>query len=142
MYVAVWTTLVCAVTTAAAGKRILSGYGHCGTDFLDDVSYGLEALRLPCVEFVSVKRRLLVKEWYKKREKYTHLNLLREISETHVESDYKNYYRMNEQLFNELLKKITPYLTRKDSYERFFIGRGKSGVNFNMVQNKPAAIYL
>ena len=60
-----------------------------------------------------VKRRLCVKEWYKKRGKYTHLNLLREISEAHAESDYKNYYRMNEQHFNELLKKITPYLTRK-----------------------------
>jgi len=43
-----------------------------------------------------------------KREKYTHLKLLREISEAHAESDYKNYYRMNEHLFNELLKKITP----------------------------------
>jgi len=53
-----------------------------------------------------------VKEWYKKRGKYTHLNLLCEISETHAESDYKNYYRMNEQLFIELLIKITPYLTR------------------------------
>jgi hypothetical protein len=60
-----------------------------------------------------VKRRLWVKEWYKERGKYTHLNLLREISETHAESDYKNYCRMNEQLFNELLTKITPYLTRK-----------------------------
>ena len=59
-----------------------------------------------------------MKEWYKKRGKYTHLNLLREISETHAESDYKNYYRMNEQLFNELLKKITPYLTRKDTVMR------------------------
>jgi len=45
-----------------------------------------------------------VKEWYNKSEKYTHLNLLREISETRAESDYKNYYRMNEQLFVELLK--------------------------------------
>jgi len=59
-----------------------------------------------------------VKEWYKKRGKYTHLNLLREISETHAESDYKNYYRMNEQLFIELLIKITPYLTRKDTVMR------------------------
>ena len=59
-----------------------------------------------------------MKEWYKKRGKYTHLNLLREISETHAESDYKNYYRMNEQLFIELLKKITPYLTRKDTVMR------------------------
>jgi len=53
-----------------------------------------------------VKRRLWVKEWHKKRGKYTHLNLLREISDTHAESDYKNYYRMNEQLFIELLKKL------------------------------------
>lgn len=42
MYAAVWTPLVYAVTTAAAGMRILSGYGHCGTDVLT-LSYGLEA---------------------------------------------------------------------------------------------------
>jgi hypothetical protein len=59
-----------------------------------------------------------VKEWYKKRGKYTHLNLLREISETHAESEYENCYRMNEQHFNELLKKITPYLTRKGTVMR------------------------
>jgi hypothetical protein len=35
------------------------------------------------------------------------------VSKTHAESDYKYYYRMNEQLFNELLKKVTPYLNRK-----------------------------
>jgi hypothetical protein len=34
MYALVWTTLVNAFTTAAAGMRILSGYGHCGTDVL------------------------------------------------------------------------------------------------------------
>jgi hypothetical protein len=39
-----------------------------------------------------VKRRLWVREWYKKRWKYTHLNLLREISKTHAESDYKNFF--------------------------------------------------
>jgi hypothetical protein len=39
-------------------------------------------------------------------------------SETHAESDYTNYYRMNEQLFNELLKKITQYLTRRDTVMR------------------------
>jgi hypothetical protein len=39
-------------------------------------------------------------------------------SETYAESDYTNYYRMNEQLFNELLKKITPYLTRRDTVMR------------------------
>jgi len=46
------------------------------------------------------------------------LNLLREISQTHAKSDYKNYYRMNEQIFIELLIKITPYLTRKDTVMR------------------------
>ena len=59
-----------------------------------------------------------MQEGYKKRGKYTHLNLLREISETHAESDYKNYYRMNEQLFIEMLIKITPHLTRKNTVMR------------------------
>jgi hypothetical protein len=59
-----------------------------------------------------------VKEWYKKLGKYTRLKLLREISDTRAECDYQNYYRMNGRLFNELLKKFTPYLTRKDTVMR------------------------
>ena len=39
----------------------------------------------------------------------------------------------NDQLFNELLKNITLYsTTKKYSYERFFIVRGKIGVNFKV----------
>ena len=34
MCATVWTALVCAVTTAAAGMRVLSGYDHCGTGVL------------------------------------------------------------------------------------------------------------
>jgi lipid-binding SYLF domain-containing protein len=70
-------------------------------------------------DFVSIEGQkmseteTLGKEWYNKRGKHTHLSLMREISETHAESDYKYYYRTNEQLFNELLKKVTPYLTIK-----------------------------
>ena len=37
MYAAVWTPLVYAVTTAAAGMRILSAYGHCVDGCFDAV---------------------------------------------------------------------------------------------------------
>jgi hypothetical protein len=42
MYAAVWTPLVYAFTTAAAGMRVFFWFFHCGTDVLT-LSYGLEA---------------------------------------------------------------------------------------------------
>ena len=43
---------------------------------------------------------------------------IRDRSVTNAEDDYKNYYRMNQRLFDTLLSKITPYLSRRDTVMR------------------------
>lgn len=55
-----------------------------------------------------VNRRLWMKEWLKKRDKYSHVVLLKEISITETD-DFKNYFRMNEETFNKLLQLVTPF---------------------------------
>lgn len=51
-------------------------------------------------------RKCWVKKWLRKRNKYLHLYLLKEVT---VEEDYKNYFRINEEIYNiqELNKKDT-----------------------------------
>jgi hypothetical protein len=66
----------------------------------------------------KVNRKIREKEWLKKRKKHTHLNLLREISQTLAEDDYRNYYRMNETLFKKLLMMVTPHLIRQNTVMR------------------------
>jgi hypothetical protein len=59
-----------------------------------------------------VKRRCWMKEWLKKRNKYSHVVLLKEISATEVD-DYKNYFRMNEETFNKLRHMIEPFFKQE-----------------------------
>lgn len=65
----------------------------------------------------TVKRRVWMKEWLKKRNQYSHLTLLREISASNAD-DYKNYYRMDENLFNMLISMLTPHLSRMNTVMR------------------------
>lgn len=60
-----------------------------------------------------VKRNHWMKEWLKKRDEYSHLVLLKEISLCDVE-DFKNYFRMDESTFNKLLQMVEPFLKRQD----------------------------
>lgn len=64
-----------------------------------------------------VKRKRWVKEWLKKREQFSHMLLLKEILKTD-EDDYKNYFRMSDNLFNKLLSMVKPFLERKDTNMR------------------------
>lgn len=52
--------------------------------------------------------------WMKKREVFSHLNLLNELilSSPH---DFRNFLRMNEDLYNELLEMVTPKILKKDT---------------------------
>lgn len=65
-----------------------------------------------------IRKRRWVKQWLQKRETYTHLNLLKEIQLTAEDADYKNYFRMDEKSFNELLQMITPYIIKQDTCMR------------------------
>lgn len=50
----------------------------------------------------NVKRRRWMKAWLQKREKYSHVTLLKEISVTEAD-DYKNYFQMSEGTFDKLI---------------------------------------
>lgn len=65
----------------------------------------------------QIKRRCWVKEWLKKRERLSHVALLREISITDAE-DFRNYFRMDQQIYDKLLTMVTPFLRRQDTVMR------------------------
>lgn len=50
----------------------------------------------------NLRRRKWVKKWFKKRQVFTHLNLLDEIQITDAE-DYRNYFCMSDSNFDKLL---------------------------------------
>jgi hypothetical protein len=58
-----------------------------------------------------------MKDWLQKREKYSHVVLLKEIVVTKSE-DYRNYFRMSEGAFDKLLRMVEPFLIRKDTNMR------------------------
>ncbi|XP_076284648.1 LOW QUALITY PROTEIN: uncharacterized protein LOC143211103 [Lasioglossum baleicum] len=64
----------------------------------------------------KIKRSIWMKEWLKKRDRYSHVNLLREMSAN--SEDYRNYFRMDSTLFNMLVNKVAPYISRKNTVMR------------------------
>lgn len=64
-----------------------------------------------------VKRKYWMKEWLKKREKFSHTVLLKEISLSEAD-DYKNYFRMSEKQFEKILEMVQPFLVRQDTIMR------------------------
>jgi hypothetical protein len=65
----------------------------------------------------NIKRRRWMKNWLEKREKYSHVVLLKEICATESE-DYKNYFHMSKGTFDKLLRMVEPLLIRKDTNMR------------------------
>jgi hypothetical protein len=65
----------------------------------------------------NVERRRWMKDWLQKREKYSHVVLLKEIGVTESE-DYRTYFRMSEGAFDKLLRMVEPFLIRKDTNMR------------------------
>lgn len=62
------------------------------------------------------KRRKWVKLWLADRDRHSHVNLLNELK---VEpDDYRNYLRMDENIYIELLHLVTPLIERQDTRMR------------------------
>ena len=61
----------------------------------------------------KTKRKMWIKKWYLKRNVSCDAHLLNELLETDVEY-YINYLRMNEQTFNLLSTKLSPYVKKKE----------------------------
>ncbi|KAK5637862.1 hypothetical protein RI129_000145 [Pyrocoelia pectoralis] len=60
------------------------------------------------------KKRKWVKTWLRKRNKYTHVKLLKELEP----DDYRNYMRMPEEVYMELLDLVSPYIEKNDTVMR------------------------
>jgi len=73
------------------------------------------AFSIPSKRITNRKR--WVKEWISKRNKYCHLNLLKEIQLSDPK-DYQNYFRMNIDIYNKLLSMVEPLIIKKDTNMR------------------------
>lgn len=60
-------------------------------------------------------RKTWSKDWLLKRNRYTHVNLLQDLRE---EADYRNYLRMDETLYQELLTLVSPHIQKRDTVMR------------------------
>ena len=90
-------------------------------DSREDELYFLSLLSVVFVKCKNrrKKRRQWCKEWMQRRNKFTHINLLNELR--HEPSDYNNFLRMNESVYNELLSLISPLIKKKDTQMRVAI---------------------
>lgn len=72
------------------------------------------AIYLACDKTKKTKRkkRFWMKEWLKKRNSFSHHNLLDEVRLSSP-SDYRNYLRMDYTTFSELLNMITPMIEKQ-----------------------------
>lgn len=62
------------------------------------------------------KRTAWCKDWLTKRNEYTHTRLLKELSSD--PTDYRNYLRMNEEVYQKLLSLVTPLIQKKNTVMR------------------------
>lgn len=63
------------------------------------------------------KTRKWAKQWFLDREKYTHEILLNELRICEP-NDFRNFLRMNGELFDELLALVTPQIKKKNTIMR------------------------
>ncbi|XP_075047630.1 uncharacterized protein LOC142107883 [Mixophyes fleayi] len=81
---------------------------------------------------LAVARRLLVrnqrerrrknrscwsKDWFKRRDTFSHMPLLQEIQDNNPD-DFKNFLRMSDSTFQELLQLVTPLIQRENTHLR------------------------
>lgn len=62
------------------------------------------------------KRETWCKDWFLKRETYSHINLLKELK--FESKDFHNYLRMDEKTYLKLLSVVSPFITKKDTVMR------------------------
>jgi hypothetical protein len=82
----------------------------------DAKASGLSITLAMCLKKKKKKRRWF-KEWLKERNKYTHENLLTDLSVSEP-SVYQNFLRLDATSFYELLKMITPRFEKRNTTMR------------------------
>ena len=74
------------------------------------------------ISIISKKKRqrrkpvIWSKQWLLQRQKHTHVNLLKEL--TDYSSDYRNYLRMDEDIYYRLLTMVGPLIEKQDTVMR------------------------
>jgi hypothetical protein len=66
---------------------------------------------------IQKQRRFWCKSWLQRRDQYSNMRLLRKLQENNPD-DFKNYLRMAETAFSELLTALTPYIVKHDTVMR------------------------
>nr|CAI5837488.1 unnamed protein product [Callosobruchus analis] len=61
-------------------------------------------------------RTVWCKNWLRKREQYSHINLLNELK--FAPKDWHNYLRMDEETYLKLLSMVTPFIKKQDTVMR------------------------
>lgn len=61
-------------------------------------------------------RSIWCKDWLRKREQYSHINLLTELK--FAPKDWHNYLRMDEESYLKLLSMVTPLIKKQDTVMR------------------------
>ena len=61
-----------------------------------------------------VRRRSWTNNRLLQRDQFSHMPLLREIQENNPD-DYRNFLRMTDPVFQQLLALVSPYITRQDA---------------------------
>lgn len=70
-----------------------------------------------CFQKKKKKNRRWMKEWYKKRDRYTHEHLLNDLKISEPK-DFCNFLRMDLVTFNQLLELVTPAIEKKNTHLR------------------------
>ncbi|XP_046684984.1 putative nuclease HARBI1 [Homalodisca vitripennis] len=71
-----------------------------------------------CLEEKKRKvRKIWCKNWLKNRNQFSHMSLLQELA-SNEPNDYKNYLRMTEDCFEDILRRISPDIVKQNSILR------------------------
>ncbi|XP_025203776.1 uncharacterized protein LOC112600693 [Melanaphis sacchari] len=65
----------------------------------------------------QIKKRKWSKQWLLERRKYSHMNLLHEL-QSNEPADFKNYLRMENHTFHELLDLVRPFIEKQNTIMR------------------------
>jgi len=66
---------------------------------------------------VKKQRRTWTKEWLKNRQQYTHEKLLTELR-NFEKNDFKNFLRMDDECFDEILNLVNPFIKKQNTSMR------------------------
>ncbi|KAF0708914.1 putative nuclease HARBI1 isoform X1, partial [Aphis craccivora] len=65
----------------------------------------------------QIKKRKWSKQWLLEKRKYSHMNLLHEL-QSNEPADFKNYLRMENHTFYELLDLVRPFIEKQNTIMR------------------------